>query len=867
MLRPPYTLALEIQLEEVALLACEPDQIKWSFLRSPSTRLPDTLRLVKRGTSPSSYRGVPTRKGMVTTNPLFKFGVDIEGVDADGKTALHRAAMFPDNDKVAWLLDEGLELEARDREGVTPLHCAVFYMQRAVIKVLLSRGADINTKDDQGYTPLHTAASHSSFQSHLVLADLMEAGAELEAVDEEGRTPLLVALDGNRKEAIDVLIAGGAQTSVADKKGRTALHLAVGCSSRMVEKLLLLSVTIDAADMEGRTALHYAAQKGVKATAMVLLKAGADAQATDKLGRSALDIAQEGAHIKLADFLRQWLPASAPESASAPTSHLECGSPAPAGASTGDQPGLGASTPAQASSADMLSALRTPGSQEGAGMEPQTLRLERSISRAQKIQLDSLQRQLQEVDQVLKERDSLQQQLSVLASKYEAETSQLHQEKATLQASLRLAEEGQSTMRARLMEAERRAGEAAQLRIDNAELTRSAAAARADLAAQDAAQPLIDALQLKLTSLQARNAELEKQMGEQQADRAQEAAAAAANLEAQAVRMRILQEANSALVGAAAVAAVDRDPAAAENEQSDAQPQSLARAIQGAMSSLQELPVLKDRNREPAAKPAGGKQSSAARHGAGQGENSGAPDGGRARPSPMLPGVKRVGGGYLHTPQPAPKATPLNAAPDSGPQGLPQAPEQDSDRQSHPVKSPLPPVPPTRSQPAAADGGLDGELASVLSQMRIRAAQTDAEVASLSAGAAAAGTASHEDISISSPGSQVARAQPQAAAEAARATPHTYVPSASKLGAAALLKQELVLGSPSTRASTPQSRTQKWLKDNLQRSKGPAGSGLKEKAPSWTERRESFWGSAKKSPSVASKAHKSLIDRFNNPAG
>ena len=49
---------------------------------------------------------------------------------------------------------------------------------------------------------------------------------------------------------------------MADKKGRTALHLAVGCSSRMVEKLLGLTVTIDAADVEGRTALHYAAQKG-----------------------------------------------------------------------------------------------------------------------------------------------------------------------------------------------------------------------------------------------------------------------------------------------------------------------------------------------------------------------------------------------------------------------------------------------------------------------------------------------------------------------------------------------------------------------------------------------------------------------------
>lgn len=32
--------------------------------------------------------------------PLAKFGVDIEAVDHDGKTALHRAAMFSDTDKV-----------------------------------------------------------------------------------------------------------------------------------------------------------------------------------------------------------------------------------------------------------------------------------------------------------------------------------------------------------------------------------------------------------------------------------------------------------------------------------------------------------------------------------------------------------------------------------------------------------------------------------------------------------------------------------------------------------------------------------------------------------------------------------------------
>ena len=42
----------------------------------------------------------PARESMGGKTPLSKFGVDIEAVDNDGKTALHRAAMFSDTDKV-----------------------------------------------------------------------------------------------------------------------------------------------------------------------------------------------------------------------------------------------------------------------------------------------------------------------------------------------------------------------------------------------------------------------------------------------------------------------------------------------------------------------------------------------------------------------------------------------------------------------------------------------------------------------------------------------------------------------------------------------------------------------------------------------
>lgn len=70
---------------------------------------------------------------------------------------------------------------------------------------------------------------------------------------------------------------------------------------------------------------------------MVLLKAGADVQAADKLGRRALDVAEEGAHVKLAEFLRQWLPSPVPATSSPTPSQPECSSPAAPAACQGER--------------------------------------------------------------------------------------------------------------------------------------------------------------------------------------------------------------------------------------------------------------------------------------------------------------------------------------------------------------------------------------------------------------------------------------------------------------------------------------------------------------------------------------------------
>ncbi len=191
----------------------------------------------------------------------------------------------------------------------------------------------------------------------------------------------------------------------------------------------------------------------------------------------------------------------------------------------------------------------------------------------------------------------------------------------------------------------------------------------------------------------------------------------------------------------------------------------------------------------------GAKQGQAARQPRSQGENSNA-DGSTTRSA-----VKRVGGGYAHTPIKPTKACSNAAAANSF-----EAPEQDG----LPPKSPLPAARPATPEAAAAAAQ---ELANSLAEMHIGGVASEAQRSIDTANAAIA----DNDLAGMSVGNLQARGsggslggpaagQIGAAAQPAPGgTPHGYVPSAQKQ---ALMREELVLGSPSTRASTPQSRTQ-----------------------------------------------------------
>ena len=78
--------------------------------------------------------------------------------DADGYTALHRAAYSHQTDCLKLLLLHGADLNAVTPEGWTPLHSACRWNAHDCVEILLAQGANVNHVTEGGQTPLHLAA-------------------------------------------------------------------------------------------------------------------------------------------------------------------------------------------------------------------------------------------------------------------------------------------------------------------------------------------------------------------------------------------------------------------------------------------------------------------------------------------------------------------------------------------------------------------------------------------------------------------------------------------------------------------------------------------------------------------------------------
>ena len=137
---------------------------------------------------------------------LLTAGEDPNAAQPDGTTALHWAAYRDEPELVDLLLRGGAAADAANRYGVEPLSLAA--SRGTVIGRLLAAGADPNTALPGGETALMSAARTGSVRA---VEALLAAGADVKAAEEtRGQTALMWAAGEGHADVGRLLLAAGA---------------------------------------------------------------------------------------------------------------------------------------------------------------------------------------------------------------------------------------------------------------------------------------------------------------------------------------------------------------------------------------------------------------------------------------------------------------------------------------------------------------------------------------------------------------------------------------------------------------------------------------------------------------------------------
>lgn len=266
---------------------------------------------------------------------LLEQGMDVDAPGAYGATAMHRAVnpgrrLDPTKQlaTVDFLIERGANVNARTTFGNTPLSF-VSSDNLAVAFRLIDAGANVNTRDNSGSTPLAKIMARSRPNdaefSHL-LSRMMALGLDINAADASGKAMLHVVAP-RMPGLVDELIRANADPNIANGRGQTALHLVSNLDEETfpgvqdaIEALIAAGADINAIDKLRHTPLarattsnsrillahsaivdlpqsvpplHIAAFRGEAETVKLLLAAGADPRRRWH-GDNAMDRAYEG---------------------------------------------------------------------------------------------------------------------------------------------------------------------------------------------------------------------------------------------------------------------------------------------------------------------------------------------------------------------------------------------------------------------------------------------------------------------------------------------------------------------------------------------------------------------------------------------
>jgi ankyrin repeat protein len=227
----------------------------------------------------------------------------LRGYEFDDQSFLS-AAKAEDEMAVNGFLSAGISPNARDDNGDTALTSAAARGDVKIVNALIRGGADVNAKGRNNWTAFLLALeSERNDVADILLA---QSNLDLKAETPDGMTALMLSVWHQREQTVRKLLARGADKDHQDKDGDTSLHGAAWFGNEKILGMLLdAGANPNVKNKLGGTALMWAASYGQDEAVQILLAKGADPKLRDIDGDTAAGWAAKSGRGNLAMLLRE----------------------------------------------------------------------------------------------------------------------------------------------------------------------------------------------------------------------------------------------------------------------------------------------------------------------------------------------------------------------------------------------------------------------------------------------------------------------------------------------------------------------------------------------------------------------------------
>jgi ankyrin repeat protein len=193
-------------------------------------------------------------------------------------------------DGVKQQLQTGASVNAKNEAGRTPLAAAAANGHLTIVDFLLQHGADVNSEGKDGNVT-KTALNFAAEKGHTaVVKALLDRKADLKP-NSVGETALWEAIDGDYSDTVKCLLDHGADPNGQNPDGEPLLFSAHK-HSELIPILIAAGAEVNATNKLGSTALMLAAYYGDADSVLALLAKGARVGMKNEQGMTALQIAQ-----------------------------------------------------------------------------------------------------------------------------------------------------------------------------------------------------------------------------------------------------------------------------------------------------------------------------------------------------------------------------------------------------------------------------------------------------------------------------------------------------------------------------------------------------------------------------------------------